>query len=328
VGDLSLLYPVHTLPGRLLAPAGTVLSDAVLDELISTAAVADRPPLSLLDHGTVKQDLRHFMGQEPYERIFAEQARTQPLLQLMTEVCLHPAVLDSLDYFKHYDPYTYRHTLMVFSLSTLLAQDLLTDRRELLLEAMAGPTHDMGKICVPLETLRKTDPLTRTERFVLEHHTLAGYVLLSYYFRDRQALAAKVAREHHERRDGSGYPLGLPLVDRMVEIVAASDIYDALISPRPYRPTSYDNRTALEELTRQAVQGKLSWEVVQALVAHNRKGRPHFAQCRVSMEQRGTPPPDNRYGVLAAEDTPAEQSGEQEKTPRQSRPDLTRQARK
>ncbi len=88
----------------------------------------------------------------------------------------------------------------------------------------------------------------------------------------------------------------------MVEIIAACDVYDALISPRPYRTTPYDNRTALEEITKMAQGGKLSLEVVQTLVSHNRKDKPHFRECRVSTEKRGTPPADNLYGVIADED--------------------------
>jgi hypothetical protein len=84
----------------------------------------------------------------------------------------------------------------------------------------------------------------------------------------------------------------------MVEIIAACDVYDALLSPRPYRTTPYDNRTALEEITEMAKGGKLSWDVVQTLVSHNRKDRPHFRECRISTEKRGIPPPDNLYGVI------------------------------
>ena len=94
--------------------------------------------------------------------------------------------------------------------------------------------------------------------------------------------------------------------DRMVEIVVVSDIYDALLMQRPYRPTSFDNRTALEEITEQARQGKIGWEVVQALVAHNRKNKIHFLDCSVSLEKRGSPPVDNLYNVFAPEDTYSE----------------------
>jgi HD-GYP domain-containing protein (c-di-GMP phosphodiesterase class II) len=170
--------------------------------------------------------------------------------------------------------------------------------QNLIRESMAGPIHDLGKICIPLKILKKTNPLTRTERGIIEHHTSAGYVLLSYYLKDSDSFLAKVAKEHHERRDGSGYPLGISVTDQMLEIIMVSDIYDALISTRPYRGTAYDNRTALEELTRMAAEGKLGWDVVKALVACNRGTKPHYKECIVSTEERGAPPKDNRYGII------------------------------
>jgi len=148
--------------------------------------------------------------------------------------------------------------------------------------------------------------LTRTERDILDHHTLAGYVLLSYYKKDPHSLAGRVARDHHERKDASGYPRGILLEDPMVEIVTACDVYDALISPRPYRPIPYDNRTALEEITGMAERNEIGWEAVKALVACNRKTKPHYSECLVSQEKRGSPPKGNVYGLTAAEkdDTP------------------------
>jgi len=224
-------------------------------------------------------------------------------MDLMEEVHVHPAVLDSLDYFKTNNFYTYRHTLMVSILSSLLAQRLMSVSIDALRAIMAGPSHDLGKICIPIHILKKTEPLTRKERIMLEHHAPAGFVLLVYYLRNSLDINAIVARDHHERRDGSGYPLGTILVDRMIEIVVVSDIYDALLMKRPYRATSYDNRTALEEITEQARQGKIDWEVVQVLVASNRGNKPHYRDCSVSLEKRGVPPADNCYGVLAPEDS-------------------------
>jgi HD-GYP domain-containing protein (c-di-GMP phosphodiesterase class II) len=167
-------------------------------------------------------------------------------------------------------------------------------------ETAAGPCHDLGKICVPLHILKKTDPLTREERDILEHHAAAGFVLLCYYLKDKNDLAARVALNHHERRNGSGYPGGIKHIDRLVEIVAVCDIYDALVSQRPYRPISYDNRTALEEITLLAEKGEISWEGVKALISHNRRKKPHYSQVAVSIEKRGSPPLGSVYGVIAA----------------------------
>ena len=127
------------------------------------------------------------------------------------------------------------------------------------------------------------------------------------YFRkhDRQ-IAARVCRDHYERRDGSGYPRGLRLADGMVEIVAVSDIYDALISPRPYRPRAFDNRTALEKITRYAERNQIGWTALRALIARNRKSKPHYLACPVALTKRGTPPAENFYGIIAEDSSAAD----------------------
>lgn len=86
----------------------------------------------------------------------------------------------------------------------------------------------------------------------------------------------------------------------MVEIVAVCDIYDALTSTMPYRSVPFDNRSALEEIAIMAERNEVSWEVVQVLVAHNRKGKPYFTECSLSLDKRGIIPPNNFYGILAA----------------------------
>jgi HD-GYP domain-containing protein (c-di-GMP phosphodiesterase class II) len=199
------------------------------------------------------------------------------------------------------NPFDDKTVAGVGKIELIAIEDMVENHQDLMQEITAGLIHDLGKICVSLEILKKSTPVTRTERRILEHHAPAGFVLLSHYFQDTQNLGAKVARDHHERRDGSGYPLGIMLTDRMVEIVAACDIYDALLLPRPYRQTSYDNRTALEEITGMAQKGTLSWEIVQILVAYNRKSKPHYTECTVSREKRGEPPTDNVYGIIAPE---------------------------
>jgi HD-GYP domain-containing protein (c-di-GMP phosphodiesterase class II) len=298
----KLDYPVHTLDKRLFLPAGKLLTSEALDELIATNKGTSYKTLPFLEYGTVYQDILRLLQNPPYHVIFDE-LKSKIVLNIMKKISFIPPILESLNYFKENDFYTYRHSLMVFAMSTIMARDLLEKTEDWIMEAMAGSIHDLGKICVPLQILEKSDPLTRTDRSIVEHHALAGFVLLSYFLQDRRSFAAWIAREHHERRDGSGYPLGISLIDRMVEIIAACDVYDALLSPRPYRPTPYDNRTALEEIIEMAQGGKLSWDVVQTLVSHNRKDRPHFRECRVSSEKRGTPPADNLYGIIVDQGT-------------------------
>jgi HD-GYP domain-containing protein (c-di-GMP phosphodiesterase class II) len=81
-------------------------------------------------------------------------------------------------------------------------------------------------------------------------------------------------------------------------MVATCDVYDALISSRPYRMSNYDNRTALEELSAIAETGALDLHCVQALIGRNRSGHPAAGQVKISLEKRGIPPTNNCYGQI------------------------------
>ncbi|OIP89932.1 MAG: hypothetical protein COS57_02380 [Syntrophobacterales bacterium CG03_land_8_20_14_0_80_58_14] len=300
MSEWTIDYPVYSLDRHLQLPAGTTLTDEDLHALISSSGADYQKKYSLMQVGTVRNDILNFLSQPPGNAVFSNEKELAEVIELMEQVQLARPKLDSVEYFKKYDPYTYRHILMVFAYSTLLTRDLVPNYQARIREVATSPLHDFGKICVPLEILTKASPLTRDERKNLEHHAMAGYLLLCYYSQNVRHVAARVARDHHERRTGSGYPRGINQNDRMVEIVAVCDIYDALTSTRPYRPVSFDNRSALEEITMMAERNEVSWEVVQALVAHNRKGKPRFTECSVSLDKRGVTPPNNLYGIFAA----------------------------
>lgn len=296
---LKLHHPVYSLENQLLLPANTIIDEETLDALISLSKTTVYQSYSLLKHGTVVEDLNEFLSSPPYNFIFVDQKQITNILNIMGRVDYPLPLFQSIDYFKIHDFDTYRHILMVFALSTLLTEDLVSDHHEKIRGNIAGPFHDIGKICVPLQVLTKSDPITQTELSFLRHHAAAGYILLCYYLRETQDISSIVARDHHERRDGSGYSRGIQQNNIITDIITVSDIYDALISPRSYRSIAYDNRTALEELTAMAENNKINLDVVKALVSHNRKGKPHYSDCMVSTDKRGTPPPDNNYSVIA-----------------------------
>jgi len=300
---LELRYDVKTLDGQQLLPAGTRLDRDVMEEL-ACRATTRWPQVNLLDYGTVRADLRAFlMSNSVYRNIFPEAVVGKGVEAFMTTVILPLPVLQCLSYFKDNDYYTYRHILMVFALYALLGYDMRAEMGATPLEVAAGPMHDLGKVCVPLSILQMPGPLRRAQRDKIEHHTEAGYVFLTYYLRDSESFLARVARDHHERRDGSGYPLGMRLEERHVEVVAVCDVYDALINPRPYRNGVYDNRAAIEIITDMAEKGTFSWDIVRRLVAVNRKGRPASDECVVSLDKRGTPPAENCYGIIQEDES-------------------------
>jgi len=302
--ELTLRFPVHTLAKKDLIPEGTVLTDDLLRELAGSPPRAADRELSFLKYGSIRRDVESYMRQDVYRHIFGETDEHRQILGLMEQIRFPLPVFDILRYFQENDPYTYRHILIVSALTCLFVRGLPGKMRDSFPEISAGPLHDLGKISVPLELLRRTKPLRRSERAYLEHHTMAGFALLGYYLRDSKKFSCIVARDHHERGDGSGYPRGIRLEDRMVEIVVTCDVYDALISARPYRKSSFDNRTAVEELTTMAEEGKIGWEVVRFLVSRSRKGRPPMEECEVSQEKRGIPPEGNLYGIVLEDDAP------------------------
>ncbi len=101
--------------------------------------------------------------------------------------------------------------------------------------AQAGLLHDLGKIGIPEGVLRKPGPLSEDEWAVMRRHPIVGAQIVAplEFFAD----GAIIVRHHHERHDGSGYPDGLrgELIPLGARIVAVADVYDALISDRPYR---------------------------------------------------------------------------------------------
>lgn len=102
---------------------------------------------------------------------------------------------------------------------------------------MAAPMHDIGKLGIPDAILHKPGKLDGQEWAIMQTHSETGYRILSKSTAPLLQMAATIARFHHERWDGSGYPCGLAgeAIPEMARIVAIADVFDALTMPRPYK---------------------------------------------------------------------------------------------
>ena len=162
------------------------------------------------------------------------------------------------------DAYTGSHSERVAELAALIAQRVGADQETIELTCLAASLHDLGKLAIPEEILRKPGPLTDPERLVLERHPQIGYRMLASLGVDR---VAECVLHHHERWDGRGYPDGIAAdaIPLGARIIFVADAYDAMTSDRVYRRRLTDE-DALAELERCAGT-QFDPEIVAALAA-------------------------------------------------------------
>lgn len=132
---------------------------------------------------------------------------------------------------------TGNHVRRVAEYSKLLALLAGLDEKEAEIVAVASPMHDIGKVAIPDAVLLKPGKLDQDEWVVMRTHSSVGHEVLVGSERPLLKAAAIIAKEHHEKFDGSGYPLGLSGEDIHIygRITAIADVFDALGSDRVYK---------------------------------------------------------------------------------------------
>jgi len=135
------------------------------------------------------------------------------------------------------DNETGKHVARVGEYSRRLAELYGLDAETTKLIHSAAPFHDVGKVAIPDHILYKPGKLTSDEWEIMKTHTLKGYDIFQHSKRPLLKMAAIIAREHHERWDGSGYPYGLrgEAISIAGRIVILADVFDALMCKRHYK---------------------------------------------------------------------------------------------
>ncbi len=144
-------------------------------------------------------------------------------------------VFDMIHSLRSYDDATYTHCINVALISNIIGQWLKLSDEDIETATQSGLFHDIGKLLIPGEIITKPAKLTPNEFSIVQTHPQQGYQILKDLNLSEHVKNA--ALMHHERCDGTGYPLHLmgPQIDLFAKIVSVADVYDAMTSARVYR---------------------------------------------------------------------------------------------
>lgn len=144
-------------------------------------------------------------------------------------------IFDMLHSLRSENDETFTHSVNVSLISNVLAKWLKFSRKDIDTVTLCGLLHDIGKLAVPNNILTKPSRLTEDEYEIMKSHTVRGYNILRT--KDINIHIKMATMMHHERCDGSGYPLGLmeDQIDKFAKIVMIADVYDAMTCARVYR---------------------------------------------------------------------------------------------
>lgn len=186
---------------------------------------------------------------------------------IIDELVQNQGLVIGLTDLKSYDDYTYEHSVQVCIISLLIGITKGYNSIRLQEIGMGALLHDIGKTRVSPEIINKPGSLTVEERKIINRHTWEGFNIMRNSWQI-SLFSAHVALQHHERLDGSGYPRAIKgeNIHEYAQIAAVADVYDALVSDRPYR-SGYTNQEALAIINQQK-GNLLSSDIVDILEAH------------------------------------------------------------
>lgn len=160
---------------------------------------------------------------------------TEQVLELIRSTHGKIPIFDMMHSMRQYDDATFNHCMNVAIISNMLAGWLRWPEEKVRLATVCGLLHDIGKLMVPQELIQKPGRLSDKEFELVKKHSQEGYRFLREKGACREIQMA--ALMHHEKCDGSGYPmrLGREQIDSFARLVTIADIYDAMTSARIYR---------------------------------------------------------------------------------------------
>lgn len=250
---------VFNYTDQLIIPANTVLDDNLISrmEYYSIQRVRVKEDVAKApEQNSYSERIVNSPGFKEFKKNFTENANTlqssiqealdsdapldeSALLNQATTLVNPDAtsieIFDMIHNMRSYDDSTYAHCINVSLICRIMAKWLKFDKEDTDVLTLCGLLHDIGKLSIPDEIVKKPGKLTEEEFDIIKTHTIRGYEALQKQDLDKRILNS--ALMHHERCDGSGYPNGLRghQIDEFAKIVAIADVYDAMTAARVYR---------------------------------------------------------------------------------------------
>lgn len=245
IAGMIVSQPVLSDSGQILLEQGTMLTNEIIRNLRSWKVTSvnvvvpkqqlDKPVLEELYTETLSIISQTFEKVKLFREVPVDECKD--LVNNYIDITVNiPGVVDSLHQVREHSEYIYRHSLNVAIIAGLLGKWLGYTGQDLRNLMLAGLLHDVGKALIPQSILDKTDELTEDEMNLMRMHSLHGYQLIA----DAEDIDPDVKLailQHHERDDGSGYPMGLQCkhINEFGKIIAIADFYETMISNRSQR---------------------------------------------------------------------------------------------
>ncbi|MBQ8318448.1 MAG: HD-GYP domain-containing protein [Lachnospiraceae bacterium] len=260
------LTDTYSTKGKLILPKNTVITKSIITRLVSNDVLfveVEDEVVELIsenssgntfgiDEETIKSKPEYKKFRRRYEKnvldisdhlndIVNKNASIDTVAMLDSTMNILKSTDSPLSIFtmlstmKDYDDSTFNHSLNVSLICNIFGRWLNLKDEDIELVTTAGLFHDIGKLLIPENIIKKPGKLTDEEYKIIKTHSKLGYDLLKKKNADMHVQYA--ALMHHEKCDGTGYPLGITenQIDWVAQIVTIADIYEAMTSKRVYR---------------------------------------------------------------------------------------------
>ncbi|MBP2665733.1 MAG: rpfG 15 [Firmicutes bacterium] len=266
--DIREEAPTGALGYRMEDTEPLHMADADKKKTSSTETTVQIPAGFLAYYEAAVQVLKGTFGRA---RFLKDGFEITDVRQMVEECVLplieDPTVLDNIQMMPHPEDYLYHHSVDVGILSGCLGLWLGRPFRELEEIILGALLHDVGKALIPLKVLNKPGALTAEEMALMRFHSVRGYNFLKQN-RELPRSILLCALQHHERMDGSGYPLSVTgdKIHPYAKTIAVADVFDAITSARNYgrKVTPYEAVAVLQY----EMLGKLDSRTCSVLVDH------------------------------------------------------------